>query len=91
LGEEIISLRDGVHKRFFHNNGDNRGHIKQILKLQGDVKKLREQHAISNVNPASLKQEPSPSSPQQADHRKSIVEVAQEPEEIRDDRELSSL
>jgi hypothetical protein len=41
LGEEVIRLRDEVHKRFFSDGGGSRGHIIWILQVRNEVRQLQ--------------------------------------------------
>jgi hypothetical protein len=56
-GKETLELRDHVNRRFFNFSAQNRSHVKWILKLQSEVRSLKEklgvQDAESASNPAS--------------------------------------
>lgn len=68
-GRKTLGLRNEVNRRFFSENGKNRGHIQRILKLETDIKTLETdivtlQHTInsevdhSNSTPQSENIEP---------------------------------
>lgn len=42
LGDKVVALRDEVNRRFFsRGTGNNRGHIRQILKIKNEVDRLK--------------------------------------------------
>lgn len=51
VGEEVVKLRDAVNRRFHSLSGDNRGHIRWILKLRSEIDNLKEA-SLSSQRPA---------------------------------------
>jgi hypothetical protein len=60
-GKEVIALRDEVNRRFFSESEQNRGHIRKILMLQGEVNALEAKLSSESVLHQAI---PSPKTPQ---------------------------
>lgn len=61
VGEEAVELRDAVNRRFYSLSGDNRGHIRWILKLRSEIDGLKKASLSSGGPPDPSELSPAPS------------------------------